>query len=207
MEHVRQGSLEHTPGAFNVAKDVACLATAADHDSVLCLPVSDSTEEIVPVYDCLNPGNLKKYLSQPTSVGCPGRSTAPGQALPLYMDQASLYHDVRPDLTDCLDYIGVPVHGEAMRLQPLRNRALKECQQLIARAFRDIILSSNKPVSTSIHQSNKATWAVQESTVEYKILALIRCQYRKWYSFFQLVIYHTIKLSLAVTILARYLSY
>ena len=122
------------------------------------------------------------------------------------MDQTSLHDDIRPELSEDFNYIGITVHGKAVWVQSILLQPFKEFQKLWFRILRYTILSGNKHMGMGIHQSNKATWSAQESTVKDKVLTLSQGQHRQWYRLFQLAAYHFVKLSRTIFTLALKLS-
>ena len=108
MEHIWQSSQEHTPSSLDVAEDVPGLTPATYLRAILYLPISDRFEKLVPLSRGTNLGNPKEDFSEPPPVGSHGGATTPGQALPLYMDQTPLHHDVRPELPKNSYHVGLP---------------------------------------------------------------------------------------------------
>jgi len=198
MKHIRQGSEKHTSGSFNITENVAGLTPAAYLSTIFTLPLSYRTKKHVPVCRGLNPGNLEKDFSKPSG-GCGfGRYAAPGQALPLYMDQASLYYDIRPDLTENPYHLRVAVYSKTVRVQTSRYQRLKELQQLRFGTLGDAVLTGCNRVSLGIHQSNNATGTAQECSVHDEVLALQQIRCDLWRHLLQVVIDHTVKLSRAM---------
>lgn len=207
MKHIWQSSQKHAPGSLDIAEDMPVFALVTDLSTILSLPVSDSFDKLVPVRQVMNPGNLKKYLPEPSSVGSPGRCAAPGQTLPLYMNQTSLDNGAWPKLSEHSNDVGIAVHGKTARAQSSRYQRLKELQQLRFRILTYTVLSGYKHMGTSIHQGNKTERTAQESAVKDEMLALLQAQRRRWRWLFQLVAYHFVKLSRTVLTLAHQLSY
>lgn len=206
MEHIWQSSQEHTPGSFDVTENIPGLRPPTDLGGILTFPVNNSVEESVPVCRGLNLGNLEEDFPEPSGIGGFGRGTAPGQALPLYMDQASLHNGIWPELTDDSYHIRVTIHRKAKGTQSSRNQTLKEFQQLRLRIFGDTVLTSYNHAGSGIHQGNKAAWAVQERAIEDEVLAFSQTQYWLGYQIFQMIINHAIKFPRAVSALAHQLS-
>ncbi len=206
MKHIWQSSKKHTSGSFDITENVAGLTSTAYPRAILTFPVNNGVEKSVSACRGLNPGNLEKDLSEPTGVCSFRRSAAPGQALTLYMDQASLYHDIRPELAENLYHLRVTIHGKTMRTQTSRYQRLKELQQLGFRILGDSILTRHDRVSLSIHESNKATGTVQEGPVQNEMLALSQIQGGWWRRLLQLVIDHAVKFPLAIITLVCQLS-
>lgn len=205
MKHIRQSSQKHTSGSLYIAEDIPGFAPAADLGAVLSLPISDCIEKPVPVCRGTNAGNLEKDFSQLSGIKRLGESPAPRQPLPLNMDQASLHRDIRPELAENPYHIRVTIHGKAMRAQAVLDKTIKEHHKLELGVFRDRVLSSHNLAILRIHQSNEAVWAVQESAVQYQMLALSQSQQGRS-SLFQIVVNHTIKLCRTMFALARQLS-
>jgi hypothetical protein len=206
MEHIWQGSQEHTPGSFDVTENIACLTPPTYLGAILTLPVSDRAEKHVSVCRGPNLGNLEKDFSEPPGVVSPGRYAAPGQALPLYMNQAPLHHDIRPELSENSYHFGIAIHRKAMRVKSSRYHLLKEFMQLGLRILGDTILTSRNCVSLGIHQGNKAAGTVQECPIQDEVLALPQVQHGWRGHLFQIVIDHTVKLPRAMVALVRQLS-
>jgi hypothetical protein len=206
MKHIRQGPEEHTPSSSDVTENVAGLTPIAYLGAIRTLPVSDRAKKHVSVCQGSNLGNLEKDLSEPSGVGSFRRGAAPGQALPLNVDQASLDHNIRPELSDTPYRLRVTVHGKAVRAQPSHYQRLKELQQLRLRILGDIVLTSHNRVSLGVHQGDKAAGAAQECPVKDEVTVLPQIQGGRWGRLLQLVIDHTIKLSRAMVALVRQLS-
>jgi len=100
--------------------------------------------------------------------------------LPLYMNQAPLHHDIRPELPENSYHVGIAIHRKAMRVKSSRYRPLKEFMQLRLRILGDTILTSRNCVSLGIHQGNKAAGTVQKCPVQDEVLALSQVQHRRW---------------------------
>lgn len=66
-------------------------------------------------------------------------------------------------------------------------------------------MTGDQHMSLGVHQGNKAAGAVQKSPVQDKVLAWSHLRFG-WGSLSQAVIYHTVKLSRAVSALVRQLS-
>lgn len=206
MKHIWQSSQEHTSGSLDIAEDMPGFAPGVYLRAVLNLPISDGTKKLVSVCRGSNAVNLKKDFSEPPGVGSFGRSTAPGQALPLYMDQASLHHDIWPELAENPYHIRVAIHRKAVRAQTSRYKPLKEFQQLRLRILGDTVLTGYNHVSPGIHQGNKTAWAVKECPIQDKLLALPQAQHGLRRCLFHMVIDHTVKLPRTMSALARQLS-
>lgn len=206
MKHIRQSSQEHTSGSFYVTKDMPGLTPAIYLGAVLRLPISDSVEELFSVSRGTNLSNLKKDPSEPSGIGSPGRCSAPRQALPLYMNQASLQHDVRPEFAKNLYRVRIAIHRDAARVQPCRYQPLKESLQLRLRILGDPVLASHNHVSPGIHQRNKAAGAVQKCPVKDEMVAFRQAQRRRWSCLPYTVIDHIVKLPGAIYTLFHQLS-
>jgi hypothetical protein len=153
-----------------------------------------------------NRGHLKKNSSQLSGIRCLREGTAPGQPLPLDVDETALDRDARPELPENSYHIGITVHSKATRMQSLLDKTLKERRELGLGVFRNGVLPSHNLAILSIHQGNETAWAVKESAVQYQVLALSQAQPRLRRSLFQIVINHTIKFCRAVFTLIRQLS-
>ncbi len=206
MKHIWQSSKKHTSRSFDVTKNVAGLTPTAYLRAIFTLPVSYRAKKHVSVCLGSDLGNLEKDLSEPSGVGSFRRYAAPGQALSLYMYQASLYHDIRPELSDTPYHLRVTVHGKAEWTQPSRRQRFKELQQLRLRILGDTVLTSYNGVGLGIHQGNKAVGTVQECPVKDEVPALPQFQGGWWGRLLQLAIDHTIKLPWTMVALVRHLS-
>jgi hypothetical protein len=206
VKHIWQSSKKHTSGSFDVTENVATLTPTAYLRAVFTLPVSYRAKKHVSVCRGSNLGNLEKDLSEPPGISSFRRSATPGQALPLNVNQASLYHGIRPELSDNLNHLGVTVDGKTMCAQTSRYQRLKELQQLRLRILGDAVLTSHNPMSFGIHQGNKTAGTVQECPIQDKVLALPQIQGGQWWRLLQLGIDHTIEFPTAIVALVRQLS-
>ena len=198
MEHIRQSSQQHTSGTFNIAEYSTSLRSVVHLVAILAFPVHDILKK--PVADGLGSdrGHSKKDFPQFSGIGCLGRSTAPGQPLPLNMNETSLDDDVRPKLAQHTHNLGIAINGKASRTKAITHEAFEEGHQLGNGALRDRVLAGHNLVRIGVHQSNETSWAVQESTVQDKMLALGQTKVGRWWRLCQKVVNHTIKLSRAV---------
>lgn len=206
MKHIWQSPQKHTSGSFNVTENVAGLTPAAYQSAIFTLPINDRGKKHISVCRSLNLGNLEKDLSETAGVGSFRRSAAPGQALPLYMNQASLYHDTRPEFLEDHYHLPVAVHGETVGAQASRYQGLKELQQLRLRILGDTILPRHNSMSLGIHQSNKAAGTVQKCPIQDEVPASIQIQGGWWERLLQLTIDHTIQLPRTMVALVCQLS-
>ncbi len=205
MKHIRQSTKQHTTGPFNITEDMPFLTFSTDLSAIIGFPIADSFKKPIPVFWRTDFGDLKEDISKPTSVDCPGRCTAPGQALPLNMDQTALNEYLRPERTKYFHHRRITIYRKALRVQSSLFQALKICPQFGFRVFRDIILTGYERVCFGIHKSNKPTGAVQESPIKDKMSASFQCQ--SWWRrcLYQQAVYHTIQLSRTITALIRQL--
>lgn len=194
MKHIWQSTQQHTTGSFNVTENVPSLTPGAYLRAIISLPRGHRLEKLIAVCQCANPGDTKEDISQPPSVRCSGRCATPGQSLPLYMNQTTLNHHSRPNLTQLLHHFRIAIYGKAIRIQSGLFQTLKEFLQLWFRIFRDIVLASYKHVCLGIHQSNKAAGTVQEGPVKDEMLILRRSRKGLYRRLFQIVVDHTVKL-------------
>jgi hypothetical protein len=122
------------------------------------------------------------------------------------MNQASLYHDIRPELAENSYHIRIAIYRKAMRAQSSRYKPLKEFLQLRLRILGDTILTSRNCVSLGIHQGNKAAGTMQECPVQDEVLTLPQVQHGRRGNLFQVIIDHPVKLPRAMVALVRQLS-
>jgi len=201
MKHIWKRSKEHAAGSFDVTENMSSFTSDCDLRAEFSFQLSDSGKKYVPVRWCLDLGNLKEDFSKPAGVGCSGRCAAPGQALPLHMNQTSLHYDVRPNLADYSHYGAVTVYGEAMWIQTRSFQTYKVLGKFWERILRNTVLASYKLVSLGIHQGNKAMRPVQKCTIKNKVMVLHQVQKRFWRCLFQIVVNHTVKLPRAIAAL------
>jgi hypothetical protein len=201
MKHIRQSSKKHTTGSFNVTKNMPSFTPAKYLGTESNFPFYNITEKLIAVCRCTDPGDLKEDISQPPAVDSPGRYAAPGQALPLYMDQTALHNNIRPELSNDSNYIGIAVHVKASRVQSSLFQTFKEFQKFRFGILRHTILSSYKHVCLGFHQSNKAMRSMQKCPIQDKVPTLL--QVPRWCRrhLCQTIIDHTIKLPWAKTAL------
>jgi hypothetical protein len=200
MKHIRQGSKKHTPGSFDIAEYITGFAPGLYLGTILDLPVSDNFKKPVSISRGFNMGNLKEDFSEPSGVCSFRRCTAPGQALPLYMDQASLYYHIRPKFADYFDHLGVAIHSKATRVQANCYQLLEECRQLKVRTLGNTILTSYNRMCFSIHQSNKTAWTMNKSTIHDEVFISSKFRCRKRFLFY-MVINNLVKLTYAMSTL------
>lgn len=201
MKHIWKRSKEHAAGSLDVTEDMSSFTPDSDLGAEFSFQLNDSGKKHVPVRWCLDLGNLKEDFSKPTGIGCSGRCAAPGQALPLHMNQTSLHHDVRPDLADYSHYGAVTVYGEAMWIQTRSFQTCKVLGKFWERILRNTVLASYKLVCLGIHQGNKAMRPVQECTIKNKMMVLHQVRNRFWRRLHQIVVNHTVKLPRAIAAL------
>lgn len=206
MEHIRQSSQKHASGSLYVTEDLAGLRPTANLQTIFGFPFPDGHKKPAPLSLTLNRGHLKKDFSQLSSIRRLGECPAPRQPLPLDVDETALDRDTRPELVQNVYHVGVTVHCKATRAQSVPDKAIKERRELGLGVFRDGVLPGHNLALLSIHQGNKAAWAVKESAVQYQMLALSQAQQGLRRSLFQIVVNHTIKFCRAMFTLARQLS-
>jgi len=207
VKHIWQSSQKHTPGPVDITEDVTGLRPLAYLRAIFGLPISDSAKKHISLCWGLDLGNLEKDLPEPPSVGSFGRNAAPGQALPLYVDQTPLQHYIWPKLSENSHHNAIPVHCKAAWRQSRLFQTFEELHQARLVILRYTILSRYKHMGTSIHQGNKTTRAVQKSAVKDEVLTPTQAQHRRWRWLFQLAAYHVVKLPCTVFTLAHQLSY
>jgi hypothetical protein len=207
VKHIWQSSQKHTPGPFDVTEDVAGLTPPAYLRAIFKLPMSDSAKKRVSLCWGPDPGNLEKDLPELSGVGSFRGCAAPGQALPLYVDQTPLQHYTRPELSEGSHHSAIAIHCKAAGVQSRLFQTFKELDELRFGILRHIILSRYKHMGTSIHQGDKTARAAQESAVKDEVLTLTQTQHRRWCWLFQLAAYHVVKLPCTVSTLAHQLSY
>jgi len=204
MEHIWQSSQKHTPSPFDVAKDRTNFRSVAQARAIRVFPGLEKREELVPVFCGADAGDFEKDLPKLPGVCGLGVAAAPGQSLPLDMDQTSLHHDIRPEFTENLHHLGITVDGEATRTQ--FTQRFKEPYHLRLRAFRDPVSTSNQRVGVGVHQGNEAARPMEKSSVQDEMRALRHVQGKRRRCLFQVMIDHTIKLPRAMPALAGQLS-
>ncbi len=206
MKHIRQSPQEHATGSFDVTEDIAGFASPAYLGAIFTFPVNKGVEKSIPICRGLNPGNLEKDFPELLGVGGSWRCAAPGQTLPLYMDQASLHSDIRPKLSDNLYHVGIAIYREALWAQSSQYQTFEEFTQLRLRILGDAILSNRNHVCLGIHQGNDTPRTMQKGTVKNEVLALSQIERGLRRRLLQIVIYHLIKLPLAISALPCQLS-
>ena len=206
MKHIRQSSQKHASGSLYITEDLTGLRPAANLQTIFAFPFPDGHKKPVPLCLASNRGHLKKDFSQLLGIRRLGESSAPGQPLPLDVDETALDRDTRPKLVQNVYHVWVTIYCKATRAQSVPDKTIKECRELGLGVFRDRVLPGHSLAILSIHQSNKTAWAVKESAVQYQVLALSQAQQRLRRSLFQIVVNHTIKFCRAMFTLARQLS-
>jgi hypothetical protein len=201
MKHIWKRSKEHAAGSLDVTENMSSFTSDCDLRAEFSFQLSDNGKKCIPVRWCLDLGNLKEDFSKPAGVGCPGRCAAPGQALPLHMNQTSLHYDVRPNLANNSHYGAVTVYGKAMWIQTSPFQTCKVLGKLWGRIFRNTVPSSYKLVSLGIHQDNKAMRPVQKCTIKNKVMVLHQVRNRFWRRLYQIAVNHTVKLPWAIAAL------
>jgi len=205
MEHIWQSSQEHASGPLNVAKHWPHLRPVAYLRAIPVFPSLEKPEKVVPFFGGADMGHLSKELPELPGIGGLREAAAPGQTLPLDMNQASLYYDTRPELPDCLHHMGIAINREATRVQPLPRKAAKKGKELRIRALGDTVLTSHDHMTLRIHHGNKAPWAMKKGPVEYDVLALLQPQNWFWRHLLQIVFKDAVKLCWAMFALLRQL--
>jgi hypothetical protein len=201
MKHIRQSTKQHAAGSFNITEDMTSLSLGTDLRAETALPEGDRLEKLIPVCQCMDLGDLKEDISQPAPIYCPGRCAAPGQALPLNMDQTALNHHFRPKMTKHLHHVRIAIYRKTKRLQSGLFQALKELNQLRKRVFRNTILAGYESVCLGIHQGNKTEGTVQVSPIKDKMLTLSQSHDRLYTRLEQIVTNHTVKFPWAIAAL------
>jgi hypothetical protein len=206
MEHVRKSSQKHAAGAFNITEYPASLRPVVHLVAVSAFPVRNVFKKLVAACLGSDGGHSKKDSPQFSGVARLGRCPAPGQPLPLNVNKASLDDNIRPELAQHINDLGVAVNCKANWVQPFTHKAIKEGLKLGYGAFRDGVLTGHNLAQTGVHQSNETSRVVQESTVQDKMLALSQTNASRWWRLFQVVVNHTVQLGRAVLTLAGKLS-
>lgn len=201
MKHIWQSSKEHAAGSLDVTEDMPSFTPDSDLGAIFSFQFNNRAKKRVSVRRSLDLGNLKEDFSKPTGVDCPGRCAAPGQALPLHMNQASLHYDARPDLADNSHYGAVTVHGEAMWIQTRLFQTCKVFGKLWERIFRNIVPTSYKLVCLGIHQGKQAMRPVQECPIKDEMMVFLQVRNRFQRRLYQIVVDHTVKLPRAIAAL------
>jgi len=202
MKHIRQSSQKHATGAFNITEYSTSLRPVVNAVAVLAFPVRHVLNELVTVRLSSDRGHSKKDIPQLSGVVRLGRCPAPGQALSLNVDKASLDDHFRPELAQHTHNLGITVNCKASRAQSLTHKVMKKGLQPGYRAFRYRVLAGHNHVRSGVHQSDETSRAMQESTVQDKMLALSQTKASRWWCLFQIIVNHTIQLSRAVLALA-----
>ncbi len=130
MEHIWQSSQKHASGSFDVAEYLARIRPEAYLGAISIFPISDRLQKVVPLGLAVNVEHLEEDLSELSSISSLGGIATPCQALPLNVDQASLDHDIRPELPENLCHVGVAINRKTTRTQFVPDQLLKECQEL-----------------------------------------------------------------------------
>jgi len=205
MEHIWQSSQEHTSGPLDVAKHWPRLRPVAYLGAVPVLPSLEKPEKVVPFFCGADMGHLSKELPELPGIGGLREAAAPGQTLPLDMNQASLYYDTGPELPDCLHNVRIAINRDGTRVQPIPHKAAKKGKELRIRALGDTVLTSHDHMTLRIHHGNKAPWAIKKGPVKYDVLALPQSQNRFWRHLLQIVVKDAVKLCRAMFALLRQL--
>jgi hypothetical protein len=206
VKHIWQRSQEHASGSFDITENIANFTPPAYLGAKLTLPLSDRANKHVSVCRSSDLGNQEKDFSEPAGISSSRRYTAPGQALPLYMNQAPLHQDIGPELPEDSYHIRIAIYRKANWVKPSRYQLLKEFMQLRLGILGDTVLSRHKQAGAGIHQGNKAAGTVQERPIQNEVAALSQVQSGWRRHLFQVVIDHTIKLPRAMVALVRQLS-
>lgn len=201
MKHIWQSSKKHAASSLNVTEDMPSFTPDSKLRAEFSFQLNHSVKKHDPVRRGLDLGNPKENFSQPAGVGGPGRCAAPGQALPLHMNQTSLHYYTRPDIADNAHYGAVTVYGEAMRVQARPFQTCKVLGKLWGRIFGNTILASYKLVCLGIHQGYKVMRPVQKCPIKDEMMVLPQVQNRLWRRLYQIAVDHTIKLSRAIAAL------
>ncbi len=164
MLRARLMSLKTRPGLF-----AGCYLGAVPD-----FPGLDEVEKCVSICRSSNPGDLEEDLPQLAGVGGLRGASAPGQTLPLDMDQAALDDCIRPECSEDPDDLRVAIYGETARAQAFAHHRLEERAQLWLGVLTDVELSPHQPVSLPVHQDDDAVGAVKESPVKEKMPGGVR---------------------------------
>lgn len=202
MEHIRQSSQKHAAGTFNITEDTTSLRSVVHQVAILTLPVYDVPQKPVATVLIANGCNLKKDSPQLSGIARFRRGSAPGEPLSLNVNKASLDYNIRPEIAQRSNNLGVTIHRKAMRTQPFASKAAEEGLKLGYRTLRDRVLTGHNLVQISLHQCDKASRAVHKRTVQDKMLALGQANAGRWWRLFQKIVNHTIQLGRAVLALA-----
>lgn len=201
MEHVWQGTQKHAAGSFDIAKDLAGLRPGAYLHAIFAFPFVYRHKKLFPVCLAVNRSYLEKDFSQLSGIWSLGRGPAPGQSLPLNVDQASLHYDARPQLAQDVYYVRVAINCKAARPQAVLYKRLKKGYQLWLGVLRDRVLPHHDLVILGLHQGNQASRTMQESPVQNEVLAFTQAQQRLRRRLFEIVVNHTVQLCRAVSAL------
>ncbi len=205
MKHIRQSSQKHASGSLYITKYAAGFRPIANLGTVSAFPFLDVQKELLPLCLVLNRGHLEKDFSQLSSIRRFGECSAPGQSLPLNVDNAALHRDTGPEFVQNAYHGGVTVYSKATGAQAVPNETIKETCELGLGIFRQRILSSHNMAVLSLHQRNETAGTVKECAVQRKVLASLKFQRGMWRALFQIVINHAIKLCRAMFTLTRQL--
>jgi hypothetical protein len=171
MKHIRQGTTQHAPGAFDVTEDRAALRPALHLGGVSLLPRSEIGQKACPLSASLDMGYLGEELPEPPRIGSGGSLPAPGQALPLDMDKTPLYCDSWPDFTQGIGHVRVAIDGKASRVEAHLLQMPKERRKLRLGAFGNRVAPGDDFLSIPIHQGDEGTRPMKEGAVEDEVLA------------------------------------
>jgi hypothetical protein len=206
MKHIWKSSKEHAAGSLDVTEDMSSFAPDSDLGAEFSFQVNNGGKKHVPLRWRSDLGNLKEDFSKSTGVGCPGRCAAPGQALPLHVNQTSLHYNARPDIANNSHYGSVTVYGEAMWIQTSPSQTCKVLGKLWGRIFRNTVPPSYNLVCLGIHQGYEAMRPVQECPIKDKMVVLHQVRNRFWRRLYQIAVNHTVKLPRAIAALICQLS-
>jgi hypothetical protein len=143
---------------------------------------------------------LEKDAPELASMGGLWRCPAPRQSLSRDVYEAPLDHSVRPDRAKGLRHLGIAIDGEATGNQSLLLETPKVSQQLRLRTFRDTVLTGHDGVCLRIHQGNDCPGAMNERSVQDKVLAAAQVCFR--HRLFQAVTEQTVQFRGAMSALA-----
>lgn len=206
MEHIRQSSQKHASGTFDITKYSTSLRPMIHLISVFTFPVHDNIKKFIAIGLAGDRGYLEKNGSQFPGIACLGKCPAPGQSLPLNMDETTLDGNIRPELVQYTNHLWIAIYGKASRAKPFAHEALKEGHQLGNGALGNRVLIGHNIMRIGVHQSNETLWAVQKSTVQKKMLAVSQARPSLWWCLFQIVVNHTVQLCWTMLALAGKLS-
>lgn len=109
--------------------------------------------------------DLKKEVSEMSGIRTFRMMPAPGEALALNMDQATLDRDPWPQPAKHLEQVGIPVHCGTPRGQTPYFQVRAKSQQVFG-TFRDIVSSHEELIALGIHHRKDSSAPFQEGAIE-----------------------------------------